>query len=244
MSELRTSDDHLATALHRLSTVVLSSETTDAILSMLVTLATSSLAAADGASFSLRREGEILETSHATSAVMRSLDDLQYETGEGPCVAAIRDGQRHHIDIAGVADSWPRFAAAAASHGVQTVLSTPLAVDDRVSGALNLYSLRSSSFGPDQVLAAQSLADHASVVVDNALAYDISETTNRHLRDALDARTVIGQAQGIIMTTFSCTAEEAFARLRHVSQHTNQKLRDVAAQVVDGSLPATDLPRQ
>ncbi len=242
MTKLLAPDDGLDAALNRLATVVLSAETTDAILSMLVTLATSSLAAADGASVSLRREGQVLETSHATSTVMRSLDDLQYDTGEGPCVAAMRDGQRHHIDITSMQEQWPTFTAAAASHGVNTILSTPLAVDGRVSGALNLYSNRPSAYGPDQVRGAQSLADHASVVVDNALAYSISESTNQHLHDALDSRTVIGQAQGVIMATLSCSADDAFARLRRASQNANQKLRDIAAQVVDGSLPANDLP--
>ncbi len=242
MTELRVPGDDIDAALNRLATVVLSAETTDAILSMVVTLATSTLAAADGASVSLQRVDRVLETSHATSTVMRTLDDLQYETGEGPCVAAMRDGQRHHIDITGMKEQWPTFTAAAASHGVNTILSTPLAVDGRVSGALNLYSNRRSAYGPDQVRNAQSLADQASVVVDNALAYSISESTNQHLRNALDSRTVIGQAQGVVMATLACGADDAFARLRRASQNANQKLRDISAQVVDGTLPANDLP--
>lgn len=52
------------------------------------------------------------------------------------------------------------------------------------------------------------------------------------LTEALETREVIAQAKGIIMAKESCGAEEAFAILRRISQHTHRKLRDVAAEIV------------
>jgi len=52
------------------------------------------------------------------------------------------------------------------------------------------------------------------------------------LRSALASREVIGQAKGVLMVVHGCSADEAFAFLRDLSQRTNVKLRDVAAQVV------------
>jgi len=52
------------------------------------------------------------------------------------------------------------------------------------------------------------------------------------LRSALASRDVIGQAKGVLMVVHACSADEAFAMLRELSQRTNVKLRDVAAQVV------------
>jgi AmiR/NasT family two-component response regulator len=53
------------------------------------------------------------------------------------------------------------------------------------------------------------------------------------LRAGLESRTVIGQAQGILMERERITAEAAFAILRTASQNTNVKLRDIAVRVVD-----------
>jgi hypothetical protein len=44
---------------------------------------------------------------------------------------------------------------------------------------------------------------------------------------------VIEQAKGIIMAQHRCEPEEAFDLLRRVSQRTNVKVRELAAQIVD-----------
>ena len=52
------------------------------------------------------------------------------------------------------------------------------------------------------------------------------------LRQALESRTVIGQAVGILMHRGALTADAAFTQLVELSSHTNTKLRDVAREVV------------
>lgn len=49
---------------------------------------------------------------------------------------------------------------------------------------------------------------------------------------ALRTSRTIGAAIGIIMSSRSATQDEAFAVLRSASQHTNRKLRDLAADIV------------
>ena len=54
------------------------------------------------------------------------------------------------------------------------------------------------------------------------------------------SRELIGQAQGILMEHERVTAEQAFDILRRASQHLNEKLRDVAQNLVDtGESPNT-----
>lgn len=53
-----------------------------------------------------------------------------------------------------------------------------------------------------------------------------------NLREALQSRELIGQAQGILMERERITADQAFDVLRRASQHLNRKLRDVAENVV------------
>ncbi|WP_375480483.1 anti-sigma factor antagonist [uncultured Jatrophihabitans sp.] len=55
---------------------------------------------------------------------------------------------------------------------------------------------------------------------------------------ALLNRDVIGQAKGVLMATRKLSAEEAFGLLAQISQRTNRKLTDIAAEVaLTGSLP-------
>ena len=56
--------------------------------------------------------------------------------------------------------------------------------------------------------------------------------TEQGLQEALSSRTLIGQAEGILMERFGIDGERAFEVLRRYSQDFNVKLRDVAAQTV------------
>ncbi|WP_328493416.1 ANTAR domain-containing protein [Streptomyces sp. NBC_00414] len=48
------------------------------------------------------------------------------------------------------------------------------------------------------------------------------------LKRALERRPVIDMARGVLMATWSCTAEEGWRILVWVSQHSNTKVHDVA----------------
>jgi len=52
------------------------------------------------------------------------------------------------------------------------------------------------------------------------------------LRASLASRAVIDQAIGVIMAQQRCTADEAFAVLRSVSQNRSVKVRQIAEQIV------------
>jgi AmiR/NasT family two-component response regulator len=53
------------------------------------------------------------------------------------------------------------------------------------------------------------------------------------LNTALVSRTVIGQAEGILMERFNIDADRAFRVLKRVSSQSNTKLQRVAAELVE-----------
>lgn len=53
------------------------------------------------------------------------------------------------------------------------------------------------------------------------------------LREAIEGRTVIGQAQGILMERCDISAPEAFEVLRRYPGDTNTKLRDIAVRLIE-----------
>ena len=54
----------------------------------------------------------------------------------------------------------------------------------------------------------------------------------RQLEEALESRTVIGQAVGMLMERYEMESTAAFAALRRTSNELNLKLRDVAEVLV------------
>ena len=52
------------------------------------------------------------------------------------------------------------------------------------------------------------------------------------LTEAVEHRTVIGQALGMLMERFNFSADEAFRYLRQCSQAQNRKLCDIAIEFV------------
>lgn len=224
------SPDQLAESLAALSAVLFSEQTVEAILHILVSLACSAMAGVDGASVSLQRGGHF-ETTTATSEEVTEADQVQYQSGKGPCLHAA-SGEMVSIGLARSRDRWPEFADAAIVQGFRGVLSSPLSVRGRSLGSLNLYSRNRDSFDDAEKAAAWTFANHASIVLSNAAAFATSEMVNEQLRDALLTRDVIGQAKGMLMAREGCSADEAFEILRRASQHSNRKLREVAQEFV------------
>ena len=105
------------------------------------------------------------------------------------------------------------------------MLCVQLALADRELGALNLYADAPEAFDEADRVAARHLASHAAIAISSA-------HERSTLREALASRTVIGQAEGILMERFDVDADQAFGVLVRYSQHRNEKLAVVAREVV------------
>ena len=80
---------------------------------------------------------------------------------------------------------------------------------------------------------AELFATEAAVVLANASAYWAMSDLASGLRTAMQSRAQIEQAKGILMASRHCGSEEAFKMLVQASQRNNEKLRDIAARIVD-----------
>ena len=162
----------------------------------------------------------------ATDDVVRDGDALQYTLGEGPCLDTVRfDHTVLSHDL--VTDRrWPRWAPRiVADYGVHAMMSLLLYTEQDTIGALNLYADQTEAWDGDAIAIGHALADQLAVAV-----ADAREIENRGR--AMAGRTVIGQAQGILMERYGINAERAFDYLRRISQDTNRKLIAVAEEVV------------
>ncbi|RCK70700.1 ANTAR domain-containing protein [Desertihabitans brevis] len=178
-----------------------------------------------------------LSTHAATSDVVRRGDALQYDLGEGPCLDALRVEHTVVSNDLTTERRWPRWAPAAVQElGVRAMLSVLLYTDEATHslGALNLYSSTTDVYDRETLLSVEELAAQVAVVVQ-------TDRELHHHKLALANRTVIGQAQGIVMERLDVDADIAFSYLRRVSQSSNRKLSAVAHEIVTTRrLPALD----
>ena len=170
--------------------------------------------------------GSRVETVAATDPVVAGLDAVQLEAGEGPDLELIAD--RHEVIIRDVREEsrWPRWCEAVADAGIRSMLGSRLYTSQQVIGSLNLYDPEPGAFDEADADVAHMLARHAAVAMQHARG-------DEHLRKAVDARNLVGQAQGILMERFDLDADRAFEVLRRYSQHHNIKLHLVAQQLID-----------
>lgn len=189
----------------------------------------------DHASVLVRRKDEYV-TVAATDAVARRVDELERETGDGPCLDAIEEeGAQIEPDLCAARD-WPELAArVVAETPVRGAMGFRLLVEGRKVGALNLFSDTANGFDTRSTERAIVLAAFATVAVNSAAQGDDIAM----LRQGLLSNREIGKAIGMMMLLHDIPHEQAFEMLRHTSQDLNIKVADVARAVVEqrGQLP-------
>jgi serine phosphatase RsbU (regulator of sigma subunit) len=151
-------------------------------LQKIVELAPSMVDGCDHASVSVV-EGDHFMTPASSDEVPETVDRIQYETGQGPCLDAIRE---HEVFLTGDLRTeirWPDFSArAAAETGVLSMLSFRLFLDAATLGSLNLYSRRQDAFTDGSRAVGGVFAAHAAVAFAAATEHDRSRRLGRDLR--------------------------------------------------------------
>ena len=200
-----------------------------------VRLAVLNVRSCDAATISLVEGRRRIETPAYTDDDARAADVLQSTLGEGPCLdAAWEERVVHSADLA--ADPrWPAWGTqVAAEHGVRSILCLQLFTHADRLGALNLYARTPGAFDAEDRDDGLALAAHVAVAIAAARTAD-------QLGRALDSRTLVGQAVGIVMERYGLDPGAAFGVLARVSSEVNVKVRDVAAELVaTGNLHGTD----
>lgn len=191
-----------------------------------VALALTNIDGCDAAGLSIVRRRREVETLAATDDLARVGDRLQYETGEGPCLSAIWEQTTIYSRDLGSDHRWPTWGRLVSQQtGARSVLAFQLFTHEDTLGALNLYARRVDGFDETDREEGLALAAHIAIAVTAAQQID-------DLGHALDSRTVIGQATGLLMERYDLSSAVAFAVLTRVSGAQQIKVRDLADELV------------
>ena len=172
------------------------------------------------------RQGEIKTSAFTDEAIARA-DQLQAELNEGPCVDAVWKEEVVLVPDLRAEDRWPRWVPRTIDElGFLSMTSVRLFTHKDRVGALNMFSHEPHAFTPDDIDEGIAIAAHAAVAM--AAAEQVAG-----LELALDNRTMIGQATGIVMAYYGLSAPQAFQVLRRLSNEQNRKLADIARSLVE-----------
>ena len=235
-------DRGLVSGIEGLSKVVSGRDTIESTLVTVADLALEAVSAADGAGVTMLEAG-VPDTIVASADFVREVDRIQYRLGEGPCISAADSGSTTGSGNLGDDASWPRFGPRASELGIHSALSLPMLLDGEVIGALNTYAHSYDAFTAESRRLGELFATSAAVVIHNARLLDQLRRESERMHRALTSRATIDQAIGMIMARSGVSADEAFVRLRIMSQREGTKLHLMAESVVQEAVRRTQARR-
>jgi len=109
---------------------------------------------------------------------------LQTQLGQGPCLLAHSSGEPVLIPDLAADDTFPRFGPAALAAGLAAVFTFPLGHGEGRLGALDLYRDSAAALAPDDVAAAQTLANVAAAYLLNAQAREQAIAARDRFQDS------------------------------------------------------------
>jgi hypothetical protein len=177
-----------------------------------------------------------------TSASAVTLAERDLGNGGGPVSQAVAGRLAVTLNDFSADPRWPAYRAQLRDAGYRSAVSVPLQLERGYAAALTLTTHKTGVFAPavlaDVVIfsrvAASSFAVASGVRAALAAAAD--------LRTAMEGRTSIDVACGVIMGQNRCSYQEAFGIIAKASSNRNIKVRALAESLLEdlpGGAPAT-----
>ena len=220
-----------AAAYAALSQITLTGRPLDQTLEEVAVLAKRALPETPEASVTLLTKDQA-RTAAFTGELALQLDERQYDDGYGPCMDAAISGGAIQVSIDDPDSPYPDFRRLAHQQRVTHSLSVGLPAAGRTIGALNLYTA-GHAFSDESTRIAGTFAGFAGIVLATLGRDDDTATAAHQLQQALQSRTVIRQAQGILMAQHHCSQDDAFALLLRLAQQQGLKLQQAAQALID-----------
>lgn len=187
-----------------------------------------------GAGISLMVDGELRGTVGVSEPVIATVQELQLELGEGPCLDAwARIEPVLEPDLRDPASArWPVFARAGVEAGVLAVFAFPLSLGAIQIGVLVLYRDRSGGLSRDELAYGLVLADLATWVILGLQSGAPVDALHELLASEPPHWAEVHQATGMVSVQLGVPLDEAFVRLRAHAFSDGRPLREIAREVV------------
>lgn len=173
-----------------------------------------------------------LQLLSSTSHKVAELELYQVQAESGPCIDCIRTG----VPVSGVseeelADRWGEVGRRITDAGFAAVHTAPMRWRGEPLGGLNLFDARELPMDDERGLLAQAFADLATVAIVRSGHVDMG-AASLSVRRALEGRTVIERAKGVLAYTSSVDMVTAYDLLVQLTEQSGSTLSEAAARVI------------
>ncbi|GAC1610908.1 MAG: GAF domain-containing protein [Mycobacteriales bacterium] len=201
----------------------------------------------DGASISFIDGSTTQGTFGSSGELSRTLDELQFTHGEGPCLEAV--SQRKPVLVPDLNDPgerrWPALTEAMLGHGIKAVFALPVTIASTPIGALDLFRRSSGAFDGEAMRGGVWAAGLAALPLLDLMTAD---TDWQKAADGLGSweqlasleRVEVYQATGMIVAALQVTPADALVRLRAHAVAHSLTASQVAYQILDRRLILDD----
>lgn len=196
---------------------------------------THDLFSVDGAALMLIDDQLALRNVVASDERLGRLEDLQLRHGAGPCVDAYEHKELVSCDDMSQDDRWPEFCAEATDLGLRALLASPIPFASDAIGVVVVFSATPHAWSPEGELALTAFTDLAALAITLGLQSEERGERAEQLQHALECRTVVEQAKGVLVGRDHVTPRQALERLRNDARRSRRKLSDVATETVAAS---------
>ncbi|MFI7414547.1 ANTAR domain-containing protein [Streptomyces sp. NPDC049627] len=208
------------------------------------------LLSARAAGIMLIENGRTVSLTGSSAHEETATELLQAQRGGGPCLDSYSSGRpvpQVSIRAARAAARWPEFTERALAHGIEATFAVPLRRDQRLLGALTVFSPALPDDSPGnaaELRLVQLIADCAALGLHNNTTYVQCRTLAGQLQQALSSRVRIEQAKGMLAERWGTAADHAFVALRQYARRHRMPLDGVAQAVIDGVADDAGLRRE
>jgi GAF domain-containing protein len=209
-----------------------------------VVLAAKTLFRVDGAGLMLADADGTLRWASASEQQAQLVEEGQERLAQGPCASAFAQRTATSVRNAKTEPDSEGSRSLLLSAGIHAAVSVPVEVKGGPIGTLDIYSRTPREWDDSEVGALQAYAGIVSNLLGSAAAAQVKGRLADQLQTALEHRTLIEQAKGILMEREHLDAAAAFERLRAVARSSSRKVADVARDVLaGGQLPSRQVER-
>jgi GAF domain-containing protein len=172
-----------------------------------------------------KKDELIIKATQSLSAVYREKPAIK--VGQSVSGRVVESGQA--IQVGDVTKD-PRYSypEIAKREGLQSLLSVPLVLSDKIIGVLNCYTEDQKHFSEEEILLVQTLANQAAVVLEHARLV----SDEREARLALETRKAVDSAKRVLMKRRKMSEEEAHRFIQKSCMERNRPQRDIAEAIL------------
>lgn len=176
----------------------------------------------------------------ASDEASRRLGELHFEYGEGPGLESFDGGRPSLVPDLTAVGRWPGYGPAAHACGAGAVFVFPLQVGAARFGLLTLFADQRRVLTDDELDRCLAFASLATELLIDGPGATVNGHLDPDLLDALELRTEVYQAQGMVMVQLDITLGAALSRMRARAFSLGVELGQLSADIVAGRTQLTN----